>query len=115
MKTHTVLSRSLLLAATLLAASALAGAMPKLPGKYTFPQAEISPGPVVFDHKTHVDDTEPDCGACHPANFSMLEKGKAIGLATITHKAMDQGQACGACHGQKKAFSLTKCDLCHKD
>ena len=103
---------NLIFGALLVAGAAWAG-LQKMPGKYVFPQGGGSPGPVAFNHATHVDDEEPNCAGCHPRSFSSLERGKATGLEVITHEAMDRGQACGACHG-KTAFSFSnRCGMCH--
>jgi c(7)-type cytochrome triheme protein len=88
--------------------------LPNLPSTYEFRRTGSSPGVVTFNHRTHLLEEEPNCATCHPVVFSALEAGKAFGLGDrITHEAMDQGKACGACHG-KDAFNLDKCDRCHK-
>jgi c(7)-type cytochrome triheme protein len=105
-------NQKLAASALLVAGAALAG-LQKMPGKYIFPRGGGSPGPVSFNHATHVDEDEPNCASCHPTRFSLLESGKAAGLEVITHEAMDHGQACGACHG-KTAFGFSgKCSMCH--
>ncbi len=102
---------AVLLAAGLCGAAAAAGL--RLPGDYAFPQGEGSPGRVTFSHGTHVDEKAPGCLGCHPTQFAMLRPGVAVGVAPITHAAMEKGQACGACHG-KLAFGLDSCELCHR-
>jgi len=96
-----------------LAAEAAAGELRRLPAEYVFPQGDGSPAPVTFRHDTHVDARRPDCVACHPAAFSLLERGKATGLRAVKHEEMEKGRACGACHG-KQAFGLDSCDACHR-
>jgi c(7)-type cytochrome triheme protein len=93
--------------------SAAAAGLPRLPAAFTFPQGDGSPGRVTFNHDTHVDAARPACVGCHPARWSMLKKGQAVGLQAIRHEAMEKGQACGACHG-KQAFGLDACDACHR-
>jgi c(7)-type cytochrome triheme protein len=110
---HTTRSGVRTLLAVLLFAAVAQAALPKMPGKYTLPKGAKSPGQVSFNHVTHVTDDEPNCVTCHPRLFSILNPPKATGLAFITHQAMDQGQACGACHG-KTAFKFADhCDRCH--
>jgi c(7)-type cytochrome triheme protein len=96
-----------------LAAGAVAGELRRLPGDYVFPQGDGSPAAVTFRHDTHVDARRPDCVACHPAAFSMLERGKATGMRALKHEEMEKGRACGSCHG-KQAFGLDSCDGCHR-
>ncbi len=100
-----------------LAAGGLCGAAAaaglRLPADHRFPQGEGSPGVVTFSHATHVDERAPACLVCHPAGFAMLRPGAATGLPAIRHAAMEQGRACGACHG-KQAFGFDGCGLCHK-
>lgn len=93
--------------------SAAAAGLPRLPADFLFPQGEGSPGAVTFSHASHVDARQPACLGCHPARWSMLKKGKAVGLQAVRHEAMEKGQACGACHG-KQAFGFDACDTCHR-
>ena len=99
-------------AALLFAAAAQAATTLRMPAKYALPKAAKSPGQVSFNHSTHVLADEPNCVACHPRTFSILEPGNGAARPSITHAAMDKGQACGACHG-KTAFKLTNCKNCH--
>ena len=34
--------------------------------------------------------------------------------ARITHKEMEAGKQCGACHDGKQASSLEDCETCHR-
>lgn len=96
-----------------LASAAGAGGLAKLPADYVFPQGDGSPGSVTFSHASHVDAKAPGCVGCHPARWSMLRPGQAVGLEALKHEAMEKGQACGACHG-KQAFGFESCELCHR-
>lgn len=90
--------------------------LPRLPEKYTFARADGSPGQVTFNHRSHVKQTRPDCTACHPALFKILEKGSPAGGAlTIRHSEMQKGHQCGACHNDKAAFGLMNCPACHRE
>ena len=105
--------RAGLLLGAALASGAAAGELRRLPGDYVFPQGDGSPAAVTFRHDTHLDARRPNCVTCHPATFSLLEKGKAAGLPAVKHEEMEKGRACGACHG-KQAFGLDSCDTCHR-
>ena len=101
------------LAAVLLAGTALADGLQRLPPDFRLPPSEGSPGQVTFSHQSHVDTKAPGCTACHPRLFRILEKGLTSDAAPIRHAAMEQGRQCGACHG-KTAFGFDSCDLCHR-
>lgn len=92
----------------------LAQALPRLPEDYVFPQGEGSPGRVTFSHVTHIDQKKPDCTACHPALFKILEKGSSAQNGAMRHSSMEQGRQCGACHDGRAAFGLDTCELCHR-
>jgi len=101
---------------------ALAGAgsaqtLPRLPGQYLFPASKDSPGPVVFNHRTHVNPQHPNCLSCHPLLFSILNPGKPADGLAMTHKEMRRGKDCGVCHNGKVAFATkgTKCITCHRE
>ena len=100
---------ALLAASTALAASKLQ----KLPADYVFARGEGSPGPVMFSHQSHVDAAKPSCTTCHSKMFRILEAGRTASRDPIRHDRMENGAACGACHG-KTAFGFESCDLCHK-
>jgi c(7)-type cytochrome triheme protein len=104
--------RRLVVAAALAGGTAAAAGMPKLPADAVLPQSEESIGPVTFRHSTHVDERRPDCVACHPRLFRVLEKGRTAGGEVIRHGEMEKGRQCGACHG-RGAFGLDDCTLCH--
>lgn len=88
--------------------------LPRLPKGLVLPQGEDSPGAVTFNHDSHVDLKKPSCQACHPKVFPML-KSSALGKGAVTHKLMEQGKYCGACHGKdKEAFDFEdNCENCH--
>lgn len=97
-----------------LAAAVAAGSLPKLPADYALPQGPDSPGVVTFSHASHVDAAKPACTACHPGLFRILAKGSpAQGGPRITHKEMEAGRQCGACHDGKAAHGLDDCASCH--
>ena len=87
--------------------------LPKLPQAFTFAQTGDSPGKVTFNHASHVDENAPACTACHPRLFKILKAGAAADGKSITHDAMKQGRACGACHNGKKSFGFDDCTMCH--
>ena len=106
------------LPATLFAAAVLAlgvsasqGSLPRLPGDSALSQSPDSPGVVTFSHAAHVDEKRPACTTCHPALFRILQKGGP----RITHKEMEAGRQCGACHDGKAARGLDDCAACHRD
>ena len=105
-----VLATSLALVAT----TAAQGRMPKLPKPFAFPQTGDSPGPVTFNHESHVDEGAPSCTSCHPKVFKILRAGATADGKVITHDTMTRGQACGTCHNGKKAFGFDDCTMCHR-
>ncbi len=105
----------ILLAAVLLAVTAVAQSrLPRLPRAFEFPQAADSPGPVTFNHESHVDEAQPACTSCHPRLFQILKAGLPAEGGKITHDTMTKGRACGACHDGKKAFGTDDCTMCHR-
>ncbi len=115
MKTTWARCRRLVLVVGILAAGGAmaAGKVSKLPDDYAFPQGDGSPGKVTFSHQSHVDTAKPNCVACHPTAFRILEPGKTRTAEPILHKQMEAGAGCGSCHG-KTAFNFDSCDMCHK-
>lgn len=101
---------------------AVAAAAPAAPGRprtlgpegggdIPYQGAPGSPGPVTFQHATHVP-RGLGCTECHTRLFS-IPRGKA----RLTMAAMAGGQICGACHNGTKAFAAmdsTKCMTCHQ-
>ncbi len=110
------LNRAMVLGAALglgFATASLAGELKKLPDDVVLPQGDGSPGKVTFSHASHVDGAKPNCLACHPAQFKILEKASTTSGAAVKHASMEKGGQCGSCHG-KAAFGFDSCDMCHK-
>jgi c(7)-type cytochrome triheme protein len=83
------------------------------PPDITFPQTEGSPGPVTFNHSTHVDPTAPKCATCHGQPFKLLNVRQTSPSAA--KRDMHAAQSCGACHDGRKAFSVEEgCTTCHR-
>ena len=94
----------------------LFGAAPvPTPPDFAMPQAESSPGPVVFSHRRHMPRVE-KCTRCHMRDFKM-QRGAST---PVTLAAKEQGKLCGACHdgrtrmGGVTVFAIEQCDGCHK-
>jgi c(7)-type cytochrome triheme protein len=115
MRSHLrVLGAAVVVAAVVMAASALAQSLPRLPVDIVLPQSGDSPGKVTFSHANHVGfQAKPDCTACHPKLAPILKAPKDAKRAPITHQAMLKGKVCGACHG-KTAHGFDDCATCHK-
>jgi c(7)-type cytochrome triheme protein len=113
----TITGKSLAVLAALLAAgvttASAADGLKKLPPDYVMPQGDGSPGKVTFSHQSHVDVKAPGCTRCHPKMFSTLNPGATADGKPVSHKVMEQGGQCGACHG-KTAFNFDSCDMCHR-
>jgi len=117
MRSHRFISTVVAVSVVCLLAAAAAiaqGRLPNLPKALTLTQAADSPGKVTFTHASHVSETAPSCTACHPRLFKILKAGVAADGKPITHDAMKQGRACGACHNGKKSFGFDDCTMCHK-
>jgi len=97
------------------AAFELGGARAQAPPDFTMPQAESSPGPVVFSHSRHLPRVE-KCSRCHMRGFK-LQRGAS---PPVTLAAKQEGKLCGACHDGKTrmggvtVFAIDQCDACHK-
>ncbi|MEI7704065.1 MAG: c(7)-type cytochrome triheme domain-containing protein [Deltaproteobacteria bacterium] len=107
------LRRLTLLFAVLVASTAAAGGLDKLPADYTFKPSDGSPGKVTFSHGSHVDPKKPGCTTCHPKFWKTLSPGATADGKPIRHDVMEKGGQCGTCHG-KAAFGFDSCDLCHR-
>lgn len=95
------------------------GSVPSLVDGIEIPMGEDSPGPVLFDHSSHVDADDPHCCDCHLSEFSILGEGAArresVAASVVTMEQMEAGRYCGACHDGENAFSCEDdCDLCHE-
>lgn len=62
--------------------------------------------PSVFPHWSHR--IRYRCSACHPSPFEPRAR-----TAAITMKAIQRGDACGACHNGETAFGSLQCNRCH--
>lgn len=91
------------------------GAQAQVPPDFTMPQADTSPGPVVFSHGRHLPRVE-KCSRCHMRGFK-LQRGAS---PPVTLAAKQEGKLCGACHdgrtrmGGATVFPVDECDRCHK-
>jgi len=79
----------------------------RLPPEQRLADHADSPGPVIFRHATHVEFTDRNCLACHPAPFSLLGRHQVI-----THAEMEAGRACGSCHNGSDATGIDDSDAC---
>lgn len=85
----------------------------RLPPPYTFPSSEDSPGPVTFDHTTHVDAASPGCRTCHQGAFRITAPGQPMEGA-LTYEAVHEGALCASCHDGSRAFAVEEgCEICH--
>jgi c(7)-type cytochrome triheme protein len=106
---------SALALATALALTLLGSAHAQAPPDFSMPQAETSPGPVVFSHTRHMPRVE-KCSRCHMRDFKM-QRGAS---PPVTLAAKEEGKLCGACHDGKTrmggvtVFAIEQCDRCHK-
>ncbi len=85
-----------------------------LPAAIVFDKSKDSPGPVTFNHESHVNYDRPNCGRCHLQPFPILETPQ--GAVAIAQKTDMHGEgACGKCHNGKEAFSTQEdCESCHQ-
>ena len=81
----------------------------RVPGPHLYKRGESSPGPVVFDHASHLRGAG-GCVACHPTPFGMrFAPARPAG-------GMHERTACGACHDGEKTFDTedaAACSRCH--
>lgn len=95
--------------------ASVAGAELNLPEGFVFPPSDDSPGPVTFNHESHVDPGAPDCWNCHTRNFSIIESGIPR-QGSITYERVHEGDLCASCHNGEKAFSvMDDCTFCHQE
>ncbi len=78
-----------------------AAAEMRLPPDHVYARAVGADRAVVFSHGSHVAFERDGCTGCHPQLFPMLKLAPEP-----THRAMDVGRSCGACHDGKKAFGV---------
>jgi len=85
-----------------------------LPADLELPTNDDSPGPVTFDHSSHVDPAAPDCAACHAGLFKITTEGVAA-EKLVGHESAS-GPRCDACHNGKDAFDWQEdCEMCHAE
>lgn len=95
-------------------ASPPAAAELALPGPFAYPPSEASPGPVVFDHASHVDRERPACAACHERSFRITSPGGPL-VGELTYERVHEGDLCAACHDGANAFAIDDgCEICHR-
>ena len=84
-----------------------------LPPPFLFPPSEDSPGPVTFDHRSHVDERRPRCAPCHSELFSLLRPGQPQ-AGPWTYESVHEGALCASCHDGDHAHAMDECDSCHR-
>ena len=83
----------------------------KLPPDIVYSRVVRADSAVVFSHESHVDYESYRCTGCHPRLFHMLNTTRRA-----SHREMDKGGSCGACHDGKHAFDVRateSCSSCH--
>jgi c(7)-type cytochrome triheme protein len=83
----------------------------KLPPDIVYDRVVGADSAVVFRHSTHVALEGDRCTGCHPRLFHMLNPTRRA-----THREMNAGGACGACHDGRHAFDARaseSCASCH--
>jgi c(7)-type cytochrome triheme protein len=87
-----------------------------LPDPIEIPMSEDSPGPVIFNHDSHVDLSSPRCDSCHSGLFPIVNATmRTTGAPAVYSKDMHESEACGACHDGHKAFDARDdCAACHQ-
>jgi len=101
------------------ASMVISGEAPK--GKVTIKEIQKVKGPVIFDHKAHVEKRAKSCQDCHHKDAAGKEQkcsachkkeaaGKTVALKEAFHGT------CKDCHSKEanKAKAPTKCDGCHQ-
>lgn len=88
----------------------MAGAAMAVPPSKTLTYEGGGAGAVTFDGKIH-QSAGLKCNDCHAGTFKMKQ-----GSTDISMKAINAGQACGACHNGERAFKASdaaNCAKCH--
>jgi c(7)-type cytochrome triheme protein len=84
-----------------------------LPEPYTFPGGEESPGPVTFDHASHVTAGPGACLTCHETLFQLTAAGAPV-AGQLSYERIHEGDLCASCHDGERAFAVEEdCSLCH--
>ncbi len=87
----------------------IAGKPLRVPENQHFTPSEMSPGPVVFRHATHVKGHRIACETCHADLFPMSRPASVGQGHTI--EMMDK---CRSCHNGEAAFEIRQgCGFCH--
>jgi len=85
-----------------------------LPAPYGFPTSADSPGPVTFDHESHVDFRSPSCATCHRTLFRLNVPGTPV-EGELTYERIHEGDLCASCHDGRESFAVDDdCTLCHR-
>ena len=67
----------------------------------------VKQGQAAFSHAAHLDRFDGKCKTCH--NRTVIPGGR------VSMAQMEKGKSCGACHNDKKAFTVAgNCGNCHK-
>ena len=83
----------------------------KLPADIVYDRVVRADSAVVFSHVSHVDYESYRCTGCHPKLFHILNTTRRA-----SHREMNRGASCGACHDGKHAFDVRateSCASCH--
>lgn len=83
----------------------------KLPPDRVYADSVGPDSAVTFRHATHVEYESNRCTGCHPKLYRILGPSPRN-----THRDMDRGGSCGACHDGKHAFDVRakeSCVSCH--
>ncbi len=113
-RARVALATLLLLPSPALAAPVTTGQPPiplKLPADIVYSRTVRADSAVTFSHRTHVEYESSRCTGCHPKLFRMLDPTRRV-----THREMNAGTSCGACHDGKHAFDVRateSCTSCH--
>ncbi len=83
----------------------------KLPPDIVYDRVVRADSAVTFSHATHVEYESQRCTGCHPKLFHLLNPTRRA-----SHREMNRGGSCGACHDGKHAFDVRateSCRSCH--
>jgi c(7)-type cytochrome triheme protein len=85
-----------------------------LPAPYTLPGGEESPGPVTFDHATHLAASDATCRACHQTLFRITATATPV-AGELSYERIHEADLCASCHDGERAFAVEEdCGLCHR-
>jgi c(7)-type cytochrome triheme protein len=83
----------------------------RLPPDIVYSRVVRADSAVTFSHTSHVEYESYRCTGCHPKLFHLLNTTRRA-----SHREMDKGGSCGACHDGKHAFDVRateSCSSCH--